>query len=283
VCIPAYQAGRHIAAAIDSVLAQNFRNFELIVLDNASTDDTAVIVKSYQDPRIRLVHNDATLPLTDNWNHAVGLCRAPLVKLLCSDDLLRPDCLRVQYQIMASAPDLAMTACRRDFIDDAGNRMVTGHGLRGLLGQRDRVGVARRVVRHGGNPIGEPGSVLFRRSAFESAGGFVDSMNLVLDVHLWVRLLAHGSFFGVADSLAAFRIRGGSVSSATHRDGARQQQLCNAEVGANPIYRVRDLDRAVGALAAPLAGLRRRGLFRLAELGRSLRPASTRPEPSPSS
>lgn len=274
VCIPAYQAGKHIGATIESVLAQNFPSFELVVLDNACTDDTAVIVKSYQDPRIRLVHNDTTLPLTDNWNHAVGLCRAPFVKLLCADDLLRPDCLRIQYQLLAADPELAMTACRRDFIDHRGTRLLAGQGLRGLLGRLDRVAVARRVVRHGGNPIGEPGSVLFRRSAFVAAGGFESSMNLVLDVHMWLRLLAHGAFFGVADSLAAFRIRDGSLSSESHREGARQQHLCNAEVGANPIYQVRELDRAVGAVAAPLAGLRRRGLFQVA--------AKHRPHPTAS-
>ncbi|HEX3784316.1 MAG TPA: glycosyltransferase [Pseudonocardiaceae bacterium] len=267
VCVPAYQAGRHLATALRSVLAQNFTDFELVVLDNASTDDTSEIVRSFPDQRIRLVRNEKTISMTANWNHCVCLSRAPLVKLLCADDVLRPDCLRVQHQLMTANPRLAMTVCRRDFLDAGGRRLATGRGLTGLVGEHDRVAVARRVIRHGGNPIGEPGSVLFRRSAFTAVGGFAEDMNLVLDIHLWLRLLARGSLFGIADSLAAFRISGGSLSGRTHRAGHQQQYSCNAEVVANPIYQVRDLDRLIGAAAAPLALLRRRGLFRIAEFG----------------
>jgi glycosyltransferase involved in cell wall biosynthesis len=273
VCVPAYQAGVHLATAIRSVLAQNFTDFELVVLDNASTDDTSDIARSFVDPRIRLVHNENTISMTANWNRAVELCRAPLVKLLCADDVLRPDCLRIQHQVMAANPRLAMTVCRRDFLDASGKRLATGRGLAGLLGERDRVGVARRVIRHGGNPLGEPGSVLFQRSAFTATGGFVEAMNLVLDIHLWLRLLAHGPMFGTADSLAAFRVSGTSLSGRSHRAGHQQQYICNAEVLANPIYQIRELDRVIGAAAGPLAQLRRRGLFSLAALGQHARGA----------
>jgi glycosyltransferase involved in cell wall biosynthesis len=268
VCVPAYQAAAHLATAIGSVLDQNFADFELVVLDNASTDGTSDIVRSFVDPRIRLVRNENTLPMTSNWNRAVELCRAPLVKLLCADDVLRPDCLRIQHQVMAAEPRLAMTVCRRDFLDSAGRRLATGRGLSGLLGEQDLVSVARRVIRHGGNPLGEPGSVLFRRDAFTATGGFAEHMNLVLDIHLWLRLLAHGPMFGTGDSLAAFRVSGTSLSSRTHRAGQAQQYVCNAEVVANPIYQVRELDRMIGAAAAPLAQLRRRGLFGVAALTR---------------
>ena len=265
VCVPAYQAGRHLASTLRSVLAQNFTDFELVVLDNASTDDTAEIVRSLHDQRIRLVRNEKTVSMTANWNRCVSLSQAPLIKLLCADDVLRPDCLRIQHQLMTAAPRLAMTACRRDFLDATGRRLATGRGLTGLIGEHDRVAVARRVIRHGGNPIGEPGSVLFRRAAFTAVGGFVADMNLVLDIHLWLRLLAHGPLFGTSDSLAAFRISSGSLSGRTHEAGHQQQYVCNAEVIANPIYQIRDLDRAIGRASAPLASLRRKGLFRLAE------------------
>ncbi len=271
VCVPAYQAGAHLATAISSVLGQNFPDFELVVLDNASTDGTSDIVRSFVDSRIRLVHNEKTISMTANWNRAVELCRAPLVKLLCADDVLRPDCLRVQHQVLQANPRLSMTVSRRDFLDASGRRLATGRGLSGLLGEHDRVSVARRVIRHGGNPLGEPGSVLFRQDAFTAAGGFVEDMNLVLDIHLWLRLLAHGPMFGTEDSLAAFRVSGASLSGRSHRAGHRQQQDCNAEVIANPMYRVRELDRVIGAIAAPLAQLRRRGLFRVAQLGQRTR------------
>src|SRR6201999_1886649 len=67
VCVPAYQAATHLATAIRSVLSQNFADFELVVLDNASTDETSDIVRSFVDPRIRLVHNENTISMTANW------------------------------------------------------------------------------------------------------------------------------------------------------------------------------------------------------------------------
>ena len=134
VCVPAYQAGSRLRATIHSVLAQNFTDFELIVLDNGSTDGTAELVGSFDDPRIRLVRREITVPMTENWNRVVGLARGELVKLLCADDLLRPDCLRVQRQVLAALPHVVMTACRRDFVDGRGRRLATGNGLAGLLG-----------------------------------------------------------------------------------------------------------------------------------------------------
>jgi hypothetical protein len=77
--------------------------------------------------------------------------------------------------------------------------------------------------------------------------------------------------FGTADSLAAFRVSATSLSGRSHRAGHRQQYICNAEVIANPIYRVRGVDRMIGAAAAPLAQLRRRGLFSFAALGQHAR------------
>jgi glycosyltransferase involved in cell wall biosynthesis len=266
VCVPAYQAGPLLGATIGSVLTQNFTDFELVVLDNASTDGTAELVDSFGDPRIRLVRNENTVPMTENWNRAVSHTRGRFVKLLCADDLLRPDCLRVQHQILTTAPQVALTACRRDFVDEDGRRLATGHGLPGLLGEHSQVAVARRVIRHGGNPIGEPGSVLFRRKDFDQAGGFAAELDLIMDIQLWPRLLAYGSLFGTPDSLAVFRVGGGSVSGRSHRKVYRQQHACNTQLAGNPSYRVRGADRLVGRAAAPLRLLRRRALFGLAAL-----------------
>jgi len=167
VCIPVYRGETFLAETIRSVLQQTYGNYELVVLDNASTDETPWITRSFDDPRIRIVTNTTTLPQPDNWRKAVDLCRAPLVKLVCADDLLYPRCLEHQVAAMAADPGLALVAARRDMIDESGHVLARGRGLRGLVGVRPGVEVARRVVRSGANPIGGPGGVLFRRADYD--------------------------------------------------------------------------------------------------------------------
>ena len=88
VCIPVYNGEQFLAETIRSVLDQSYRDFELVVLDNASTDGTGRIARAVGDPRLRVETNPTTIAQPDNWRAAVDLCRAPLVKLLCADDLL---------------------------------------------------------------------------------------------------------------------------------------------------------------------------------------------------
>jgi glycosyltransferase involved in cell wall biosynthesis len=265
VCVPAFRAGRHLGAALRSLLGQTLHELEIVVVDNGSDDDTAAVAASFSDPRLRIVRNPRVLSIDASWNRAVRLCTAPLVKLVCADDLLHPDCLRVQHAIMAARPEVVITACRRDFVDAAGRTLSSGRGLRGLTGTHDRVGLARAVVRHGGNPIGEPAAVLLRRAAFEAAGGFDPHLPHTMDLRLWLRMLAHGHFHGSPRSLAAFRVHGASRSATARREQGRQQRRCTAEIAAEPGHRVRQVDRVIGGASAPLATARRLALFRLAD------------------
>ncbi|HKQ41155.1 MAG TPA: glycosyltransferase family A protein, partial [Pseudonocardia sp.] len=131
VCIPVYRGEAFLAETIRSVLKQTYGNYELVVLDNASSDETPWIARSFDDPRIRIVTNTTTLPQPDNWRKAVELCRAPLVKLVCADDLLYRRCLEHQVAAMAADPGLALLAARRDMIDESGHVLARGRGLRG--------------------------------------------------------------------------------------------------------------------------------------------------------
>jgi len=191
------------------------------------------------------------------------LCRAPLVKLVCADDLLYPRCLEHQVAAMAADPGLALVAARRDMIDESGHVLARGRGLRGLGGVRSGVDVARRVVRSGANPIGEPGGVLFRRADYEAVGGWNGDRRWAMDLDLWIRLLARGRFLGLAEPLAAFRVSGHSLSAANDASIYDDQRAIVDELVTTPRLRVRPVDRAIGRLGAPSGRLRRRVLFAL--------------------
>ncbi|WP_168172085.1 glycosyltransferase family 2 protein [Pseudonocardia alni] len=267
VCIPVHNGEAYLAETIRSVLEQTWRDFELVVLENGSTDASWEIATSFRDPRIRVERNRQTLPQGDNWNRAVELCRAPLVKLVCADDLLHPRCLELQVPPMRDDPSLSVVASRRHMIDEQSRVIVPRRGLGGgLVGLHSGSEVARRVIRNGANPIGEPGNVLFRHEQFVTAGGWRPERRFIMDLDLWMRLLQYGDFLGVPETLAAFRIARGSVSSEFEQQISEEQQLLFDELGDSGVFDVRPIDVRIGRLALPLGRARRKALFKVSRI-----------------
>lgn len=215
VCIPVYQGESYIAETLDSVLAQEFDDMEVVVLDNCSTDATSAILGKYNDARLRIARNSATVPMPDNFNRAVRLCRGEFVKLVCADDLIASDCVSAQAAILADRPEVALVSCRLDFIDDNGSLLRASRGLAGLLGEHSKDSVVRTIVRSGGNPIGPPVATMFRKVDFDMCNGFDGRLLFPMELDMWTRLLEHGSFYGHGDTLCSFRVSSANMTSAT--------------------------------------------------------------------
>lgn len=221
VCIPCYRGAAHLAAAIDSVLAQTFADFELIVIDDNSPDNTVELMQQYTDPRVRFLVNPVNLGPDGNWNRCLGLARGRFFKLLPQDDLLAPDCLAEQIDVLErdTKEQIALVFCARTILD-ARDRAIMMRGYPQKLSGAIKASILiRQCIRRGTNVIGEPGGVMFRRSLAAITGKFDASIGYVLDVDYWVRLLLHGDAYYLAKPLASFRVSGGSWSV---RIGARQ-------------------------------------------------------------
>src|SRR2546430_1623778 len=104
VALPVYNGAVYLREALESILAQEFTDFELVVSENCSTDETPEILAEYarQDCRIRVSRSDTFLRQAENVNRAVELCAAPWVKLFCHDDLMSPTCLGSLYGAIRS-------------------------------------------------------------------------------------------------------------------------------------------------------------------------------------
>lgn len=264
VCVPAYQAEHHLASTLRSVLASDADDLEVVVLDNASTDATAQILAGVADPRVRVETNPTVLPIAENWNHAVSLSRGELVKVVCADDLIRPDAVRLQAAVLDGDAGVALVAARRHIIDDRGGVVAPDRGLRGLVGRADGRTVAAKVVRSGGNPLGESAGVMFRRADFDASGGFDGRLVFPMDLDLWVRLLAYGDLVGLPDTMAAFRASTTSLSSQRSRQQYAEARELTRRIAHDERWGVGPLDRALGEAGAPLARARRELLFRSA-------------------
>lgn len=208
VCIPTYRGGGTIGAAIESVLAQSLADFELIVIDDGSPDDTRAIVERFVDPRLVYLRNERNLGPQGNWNRCLEVAKGEYFKLLPHDDLLHPRCLERQVAVLDTDRDerIALVFSARDVLGTDG-RVLTRRGYPGgHEGTIDGSVVMRSCVRRGTNLIGEPGAVLFRKSLADKIGAFDATNPYVIDLDYWFRLLAHGSAHFCADSLASFRV-----------------------------------------------------------------------------
>jgi glycosyltransferase involved in cell wall biosynthesis len=208
VCIPTYRGGSALGAAIESVLAQTLTDFELIVIDDASPDDTRALVERYADPRIKYLRNAINLGPQGNWNRCLKVARGRYFKLLPHDDRLKPQSLQRQADILdADAQEtIALVFSARDVIGTHG-QVITRRGYpsadEGLIPADTLI---RACVRRGTNLLGEPGAVLFRKSLASQVGLFDATHPYVIDLDYWFRLLAHGDAYFFPESLAEFRV-----------------------------------------------------------------------------
>ena len=123
VAIPVYNRERYVAAAIDSILAQGFTDFELLAIDDGSTDASRAVIEAYDDPRIRLVANHPNAGIAATRNRAVGLARGEYLAFLDSDDVACPDRLARQVAFLDAHPDVAAVGAWVAWIDSDGRAL----------------------------------------------------------------------------------------------------------------------------------------------------------------
>ena len=105
ICVPNYNYGHLINETIESVLAQTYGKFELIIVDNASTDNSLEVIKQYKDPRIRVYRNQYNIGFAPNLQRVTQYAQNEFINLLSSDDLMMPDALQTYADIIMEMPE----------------------------------------------------------------------------------------------------------------------------------------------------------------------------------
>jgi glycosyltransferase involved in cell wall biosynthesis len=206
VCIPTYNYARFLPGAIESVLGQTLEDLELIVLDDASTDDTAAVAERYADERFRYVRHERNIGLFANFNRCLEVARGDFVKVLCADDWLHPRSLEDGLRALAADPRAGL-ATSPAWHADAGGEVIGM--VRAPFGTAPRTVPGREAIAaHAdwGNVAGMPSHVLLRREAIADAGGFEAEFAPASDMHLWLKVLARWDLAWIPEPRCSLRL-----------------------------------------------------------------------------
>ena len=209
VCLDSFNYGRFLPEAIESVLHQSLQDFEIIISDDRSTDDSFAIAQRYaqQDPRIRVVQNAQNLGMVRNRNACLALARGEYVKTLHADDFLcSTEALARMVAALESNRAISLVATARRIVDERGQPVDTWSSFEEQRRPIAGVTVINRCLFEQRNLIGGPSAVMFRRAL--AGRGFDEAFFVMADLEMWFHLLEQGCFFYLAEPLCAFRQHG---------------------------------------------------------------------------
>jgi glycosyltransferase involved in cell wall biosynthesis len=265
VALPVYNGEQYIAIAIKSVLAQTFSDFELLILDNCSTDNTLDIIRTFRDSRIRLIVNPKNLGMIGNWNLAVSLATGKYIKILSHDDLLAPSCLAEQINGFLKYQNIGIVTCKKRIINESGVVVMPGFGLFGFTRIINGRRAIKKSMRAGRNIIGEPSVVLLDAKLLRASGDF-EQPQFTPDIKMWFKMLKGSNLLFLNKSLASYRISSSSTSSSVaSTQGLQFVQLIHEVIGTD-LIRVGKFTQRVGLLRSHLNARIRKVISRIAAL-----------------
>lgn len=212
VLMPVYNAERYLGVAIESILAQSFRDFTFLIIDDASTDRSREIVESYGDSRIRFLRNRVNIGISATLNRGIEAADTELIARMDADDRSHPHRLMKQHGFMFSHPDCAMVSTLTTDISESGellgrNRLEPDHFYFSLT--------FYCWIYHP--------TAMYRRSVIRELGLYPPG--LAEDYRLWCRLIRHYRFATLPEFLLDHRMSGQSTCNVVHRRGYAEAEM----------------------------------------------------------
>ena len=217
ICIPTYNGAAYLRDCLDSALAQTSPDFEVLIVDDQSTDESYKIAQGYaaRDRRVRVACNRENLGLVGNWNQCVLLARGDWIKFLFQDDMLEPHCL--ERMLAVCGPDTSMVVCQRNFIFEEDSEILKKtfipyiqnynmdkifQGSTAISAEALCKGVLGNLI---ANFVGEPTAILLHRSVFSRFGLFNSCLIQMCDFEYWIRVGSHTGLVYIPEMLVHFR------------------------------------------------------------------------------
>jgi glycosyltransferase involved in cell wall biosynthesis len=215
VIMPVYNCEGYVQEAINSILEQTFTDFEFLVIDDASTDDTVSVIKTYSDPRIRLIVKPVNSGYTDSLNMALDMARGEFIARMDGDDISLPGRFEKQLKEFERNPRLALCGSNMEII---GTGEIINYPQ-----THDEIKVELLKICCVAHP-----SVMMRSAFLKSNNLFYDrTKEPAEDYNLWVRMIKTGRFANIAEPLLKYRVHANQVS--TTKQAIRVESALNTK------------------------------------------------------
>ena len=203
VLMSVYNGEKYLREAIDSILGQTFKDFEFLIINDGSTDKTGEILKSYNDPRIKIINNEKNIGLTKSLNKGLRLARGEYIARQDADDISMPERLKKEVEFLEQNINVGLVGTDYLFINEKGKVV---HFIKCLNGSRE---LKTKLL--GGNQFGH-GSVMFRRECAEKIGIYRKEFKYAQDFDFALRISEVSDLANITEFLYKWRININSVS-----------------------------------------------------------------------
>jgi len=219
VVMPVFNGEKYLKKAIESILNQTFLDFEFLIINDGSTDKSVEIIESYNDPRIRLVHNEQNLGLIATLNRGLNLCKGEYIVRMDADDISLPSRLEKQVKFLDFNPDIAI----------CGTLLKTFGNISSSILKYPEKSESIKSALLFNCPIAHP-SVMMKRSAIK--GLYYDSSyKHAEDYQLWTRASKYLKLFNIQEVLLLYRTHPKQVS----QDHLAEQLLSSKKIMQNQL------------------------------------------------
>ena len=203
VLMPVYNGEKYLREAVDSILNQTYTNFDFLIINDGSTDNTLKILQSYNDNRIKIIDNKENLGLIQTLNKGLRLASGEFIARMDADDISLPVRLEKQINYLIKQNEVGVLGSQADIINDLGEKIdfymvPNSHNM-----------IAWMLLF--GRSFIHP-SVMFRRSAIEEAEGYNASSLYMEDYELWISLVKKTRFANLSETLIKYRTSKDSIS-----------------------------------------------------------------------
>jgi len=265
VVIPVLNGERHLEACLNSIVGQTYERLEIVISDQSSSDRSVEIVRSFSDPRIRLLPEPSEpLDLHRNWSRAIAGSTGDFVKLMGQDDLLHPDCLSHQAELLAMHSSAALVCGRRQIINDDDKVLIKARGLGKLANDTTQVmddrQLAHACTRAGANLFGEPVAVLIRRAALKQPL-FDIRWIYTIDIGFYFRCLRDSNAVLDERVICSFRVSPKQLSAALAKDQSKEVRAFFSELAVQYPESISASDIRLGKARARVLAQARRVLY----------------------
>ncbi len=218
--MPVYNGGIYLEKAIGSILTQTFTDFEFIIIDDGSTDNSLVTLSRYaaQDSRIKLVSRE-NRGLVKTLNQGIELAQSALIARMDADDIAMPERFAMQKAYLDNNPEILCVGGRVKVIDSKGRFLISNDA-------KTNPEDAESSALNGISPIIHP-SAMLRTEALKQVGGYHEADYPAEDLALWLNLCAIGKINNIPDIVLKYRIHNDSISTGLHHAQLEKtRQLC---------------------------------------------------------